>query len=65
MFLQASPSLIKSRKPTDAKLDYSHITVIFSLLGIVAVVSSSVHLLLIFEYKNSKITGKDSCDQIK
>ncbi|XP_031403144.1 nodal modulator 1 isoform X2 [Punica granatum] len=26
-FVEASPSLIKSRKPTDAKLDYSHITV--------------------------------------
>ncbi|KAF7804939.1 nodal modulator 1 [Senna tora] len=26
-FVQASSSLIKSRKPTDAKLDYSHITV--------------------------------------
>ncbi|GMH30789.1 hypothetical protein Nepgr_032632 [Nepenthes gracilis] len=26
-FVEASPTLIKSRKPTDAKLDYSHITV--------------------------------------
>ncbi|KAJ0979944.1 hypothetical protein J5N97_015418 [Dioscorea zingiberensis] len=26
-FIEASPALVKARKPTDAKLDYSHITV--------------------------------------
>lgn len=70
MFLQASPSLIKSRKPTDSKLDYSHIAVSFSLLGLRAVVYYFGHLLLFSFSFNSlsignQVMGEDSYDGIR